>query len=86
MTRDLIYGRRAVREALRGRRQVLELWAGERAAETVPWLQEAGVRLQVKPERDLAEAAGSRDHQGSSHGPSRTPTPTATSSLRPTGR
>ena len=31
VTRDLVYGRRAVREALRGRREVLELWATERA-------------------------------------------------------
>ena len=31
VTRELVYGRRAVREALRGRREVLELWATERA-------------------------------------------------------
>ncbi|MDX6518345.1 MAG: hypothetical protein QOF50_1191, partial [Gaiellaceae bacterium] len=30
-TREQVYGRRAVREALRGRREVLELWATERA-------------------------------------------------------
>ncbi len=64
MSRDLVYGRRAVRELLRGRREVLELWAGERAAKAEPWLREAPVRLQVKPERDLSEAAGTRDHQG----------------------
>ena len=28
---DVVYGRRAVREALRGRREVLEVWATERA-------------------------------------------------------
>ena len=63
MTRELVYGRNAVREALRGRRAVLELWAGERAAKALEWLHE-GPRLQVRPERELTEAAGSPDHQG----------------------
>lgn len=63
MTRDLVYGRRAVRELVRGPREVLELWASERAAAQLPWL-EAVPRVQVKPERALAEAAGTRDHQG----------------------
>src|SRR5919198_229076 len=31
MIRELVYGRRPVREALRGRRDVLELWVTERA-------------------------------------------------------
>jgi 23S rRNA (guanosine2251-2'-O)-methyltransferase len=66
VTRELVYGRRAVREALRGRREVLELWATERALRAEPWLREPGpgVRPQVKPERDLSEGAGTRDHQG----------------------
>ncbi len=64
MTRELVYGRRAVREALRGRREVLELWATERAAAAEPWLGENGLRVQVKLERELTEAAGTRDHQG----------------------
>ncbi len=63
MTRELVYGRNAVREALRGRRQVLELWAGERASETLDWLAD-GPRVHVKRERELADAAGSSDHQG----------------------
>ena len=63
MTRDLLYGRRPVREALRGRREVLEVWASERARESEPWLAEAP-RLQTKLERDLSAAAGTRDHQG----------------------
>lgn len=63
MTRELVYGRNAVREALRGRRAVLELWAGERAASSLTWLAE-GPRVQVRRERDLTEAAGSTDHQG----------------------
>lgn len=62
--RELVYGRRPVLEALRGSREVLELWASERAAKAEPWLREAGLRLQVKPERDLSEAADTRDHQG----------------------
>ena len=63
MTRDLVYGRRAVRELYRGPRDVLETWASERAAAQIPWL-ESGPRVQVKPERVLSEAAGTRDHQG----------------------
>jgi 23S rRNA (guanosine2251-2'-O)-methyltransferase len=65
MTREQVYGRRAVREALRGRREVLELWATERAVKTAPWLPEVErPRLLTKPERELSEAAGTRDHQG----------------------
>jgi 23S rRNA (guanosine2251-2'-O)-methyltransferase len=64
VTRELVYGRRAVRELLRGRREALELWATERAAKAEQWLHEAPVRLQVKAERDLTDAAGTRDHQG----------------------
>jgi 23S rRNA (guanosine2251-2'-O)-methyltransferase len=63
VTRELVYGRNAVREALRGRRQVLELWASERAMTSLAWL-EGGVRPQVRKERQLTEAAGSADHQG----------------------
>ena len=65
MTREQVYGRRPVREALRGRREVLELWATERAVKTEPWLRELErPRVQVKLERELSEAAGTRDHQG----------------------
>jgi 23S rRNA (guanosine2251-2'-O)-methyltransferase len=63
LTRELVYGRNAVREALRGRRTVLELWASERAASSLPWLGE-GPRIQVHKERDLTQAAGTADHQG----------------------
>jgi 23S rRNA (guanosine2251-2'-O)-methyltransferase len=62
---ELVYGTRAVREALRGRREVLELWATERAVSSEEWLRGlARPRLQVKLDRDLTEAAGTRDHQG----------------------
>jgi 23S rRNA (guanosine2251-2'-O)-methyltransferase len=65
MTRDQVYGRRPVREALRGHREVLELWATERAVKAEPWLQSLErPRVQVKPERELSDAAGTRDHQG----------------------
>ena len=63
MIRDLVYGRNAVREALRGRRSVLEVWVGERAAATLEWLSE-GPKARVRRERELTEAAGSPDHQG----------------------
>jgi 23S rRNA (guanosine2251-2'-O)-methyltransferase len=65
VTRDLVYGRRPVREALRGPREVVELWASERAVKGEAWLREVErPRLQTKLERDLSEAAGTRDHQG----------------------
>lgn len=63
MTRELVYGRNPVREALRGPRQVLELLIGERAAESLGWLEE-GPRPRVVKERELTEIAGSTDHQG----------------------
>lgn len=62
MTPDLVYGRRAVREALRGGREVLEVWATERAVKSEDWLGEA--RPKAKLDRDLTERAGTRDHQG----------------------
>jgi 23S rRNA (guanosine2251-2'-O)-methyltransferase len=65
VTRELVYGRRPVREAARGPREVLELWASERAARSEHWLGEIErPRVQTKLERDLSEAAGTRDHQG----------------------
>jgi len=63
VTRELVYGRNAVREALRGRRDVIELWVSERVAGTLEWLAE-GPRPQVVKERTLTEAAGTADHQG----------------------
>jgi 23S rRNA (guanosine2251-2'-O)-methyltransferase len=61
---ELLYGRRPVREAVRGAREVLELWTTERALKAEPWLNEAGARVRVKPERELTAAAGTQDHQG----------------------
>ena len=64
MTSELVYGRRPVREAIRGPREVRELWATERALRAEPWLRDAGVRVQRKPERDLNAEAVTTDHQG----------------------
>jgi 23S rRNA (guanosine2251-2'-O)-methyltransferase len=65
VTREQVYGRRPVREALRGRREVLELWATERAQKTEAWLRDVErPRVQTKLEREVSEAAGTRDHQG----------------------
>ena len=65
MTREQVYGRRPVREALRGRREVLELWATERALAGEPWLREtSSPRVHVKADRDLTDSLGHRDHQG----------------------
>ena len=65
MIREQVYGRRAVREALRGRREVLELWTSERALAAAAWLRDSSrPRVQIRQERELTEAAGTRDHQG----------------------
>jgi 23S rRNA (guanosine2251-2'-O)-methyltransferase len=65
VTSEVVYGRRPVREALRGPREVLEIQATERALKADPWLrEESSVRVQIKPERELTAAAGTSDHQG----------------------
>ncbi len=58
----LLYGRNAVREALRGPRAVAQVWASERAARE-PWLD--GVRVaQVRDAAELERRCGSPEHQG----------------------
>jgi 23S rRNA (guanosine2251-2'-O)-methyltransferase len=64
VTSEVVYGRRPVRELLRGPREVLELRATERALRAEPWLRDAPVRVQQKPERELTAEAGTADHQG----------------------
>lgn len=59
---DLVYGRRAVREAVRGQREVLEVLVSDRARSSEPWLAELQTRS--RSERELSELAGTRDHQG----------------------
>jgi 23S rRNA (guanosine2251-2'-O)-methyltransferase len=65
LTRELVYGRRPVRELVRGPREVLEVWASERALRAEAWLREVeGLRLHVKPERALTAVAETGEHQG----------------------
>jgi 23S rRNA (guanosine2251-2'-O)-methyltransferase len=66
VTRELVYGRRPVREVVRaGKRQILELLATERALAAEAWLRDVkGVRLQVVRDGRLNEVARTRDHQG----------------------
>ena len=65
MTPELVYGRRAVREALRGPREVLELHASRRAVAAEPWLRELSApRVRIEQERELTALAGTADHQG----------------------
>ena len=65
MTPDLVYGRRAVREALRGPPAVLELYASERALAAEPWLaDERAPRAGRARARADASVAGTPDHQG----------------------
>jgi len=65
MSREQVYGRRPVHEALHGPREVLELWATERALAAEEWLRQTErPRVQLKADRELSDAAGTRDHQG----------------------
>jgi 23S rRNA (guanosine2251-2'-O)-methyltransferase len=57
----ILYGRNPVREALRGRRRVLAVWATERAARE-PWLE--AVPLELADAAAIAERCGSAEHQG----------------------
>ncbi len=64
--REIVYGRRPVRELLRaGSREVFEVAATERAIAAEQWLREwPGLRLRVVREREASQMAGTRDHQG----------------------
>jgi 23S rRNA (guanosine2251-2'-O)-methyltransferase len=57
----IVYGRNAVREALRGRREVSRVWA-DRNGIAEPWLRR--VEVEQVDSRKLEEIAGSPDHQG----------------------
>jgi 23S rRNA (guanosine2251-2'-O)-methyltransferase len=57
----IVYGRNAVREALRGRRRVQRVFASERAAREV-WL--GGVETVIEDQWQIEERCGSPDHQG----------------------
>lgn len=58
----ILYGRNAVREALRGPRAVTRVWATERAARE-PWLRD-GPTPQLARGEQLEQRCGSPDHQG----------------------
>ena len=57
----IVYGRNPVREALRGRRRVTQVWAAPGAAKE-PWLE--GVGVEAADDAQLTERCGSPDHQG----------------------
>ena len=61
MAADLVYGLHPVREALRGRREVLRVWCSARVREANEWVPEAA---RVESGDRLTERAGSEDHQG----------------------
>jgi 23S rRNA (guanosine2251-2'-O)-methyltransferase len=57
----IVYGRNAVREALRGKRRVQRVFASDRAAREV-WL--GGVETVIAEPWEIEERCGSPDHQG----------------------
>jgi 23S rRNA (guanosine2251-2'-O)-methyltransferase len=57
----IVYGRNAVREALRGRRRVQRIWASDSALRE-PWLRDRGV--EPAEHAALESLCGSPDHQG----------------------
>jgi 23S rRNA (guanosine2251-2'-O)-methyltransferase len=59
----IVYGRNAVREALRGRRKVHHVWATHGALRE-RWLGSAQVRVTVAAAEEIARRAGSDGHQG----------------------
>ena len=59
----VIYGRNAVREALRGPRTVRRIWASKNASRE-PWLSAAGVPVAITSAEEIEHRSGSPDHQG----------------------
>lgn len=59
----MIYGRNAVREALRGRRSVRQIWATKNALRE-PWLHEPGTRVTAATAEEVEQRSGPADHQG----------------------
>ena len=57
----IVYGRNAVREAIRGPRRIPRVWASESAARE-PWLRD--VRVDAAEHAELESLCGSPDHQG----------------------
>ena len=61
---ELLHGRNSVREALRGRRRVLELAGEERALASLGGLASNVARVRTASRAELDELCGSPDHQG----------------------
>jgi 23S rRNA (guanosine2251-2'-O)-methyltransferase len=59
----LVYGRNPVREAIRGPREVSQLWATRKAAQA-PWMGDASSRTRIVEAEEVERRAGSADHQG----------------------
>jgi 23S rRNA (guanosine2251-2'-O)-methyltransferase len=59
----IIYGRNAVREALRGRRTVHRIWATKNALRE-PWLHEVAAPVEGAAAEEIERRCGSADHQG----------------------
>lgn len=59
----VIYGRNAVREALRGRRTVRRIWATKNAARE-PWLGAAQTPVVLSTAEEIERRCGAGDHQG----------------------
>jgi 23S rRNA (guanosine2251-2'-O)-methyltransferase len=59
----VIYGRNPVREAIRGPREVRQVWVTHKAAQ-VPWVDEAPSRARIVGAEEIERRAGSADHQG----------------------
>jgi 23S rRNA (guanosine2251-2'-O)-methyltransferase len=59
----IVYGRNAVREAIRGPRTVSHVWATTNAGRE-PWLAQSGVRVTLERSEEIARRSGSDGHQG----------------------
>jgi 23S rRNA (guanosine2251-2'-O)-methyltransferase len=59
----VVYGRNPVREAIRGPRTVIAVWATKNALRE-PWLEAAGVRVATASAEEIEARCGSQDHQG----------------------
>jgi len=59
----IVYGRNAVREAIRGPRDVRQVWATKNTLRE-PWLAAGGLRVSTAEADEIAHRCGSDGHQG----------------------
>ncbi len=59
----IVYGRNAVREAIRGPRTVSQVWATA-GARREPWIAASGLRVSTETAPEIARRCGSDGHQG----------------------